>query len=156
VTAKAWEHQREVREALHTIVSDPQLGIPALSNPQAMSNLLKHLLPDAPQETSVLVAEAGLAELNLLTGFDAAAAGHGCPPPPGSTSGQSRWHSNDNAGFGSRAGQILECYRYGRDTRIPVYLWTLPTQRVILVANDQARGATYASLGRWWSRLSYG
>src|SRR5262249_4531162 len=100
--------------------------------------------------------EAGLAELNLLTGFDAAAAGHGCPPPPGSTSGQSRWHSNDNAGFGSRAGQILECYRYGRDARIPVYLWTLPTQRVILVANDQARGATYASLGRWWSRLSYG
>src|SRR5262249_13296037 len=68
VTAAAWEHQREVREALQTMVSDPQLGIPALSNAQAMFNLLKDLLPDAPRETSVLVAaaEAGLAELNLV------------------------------------------------------------------------------------------
>src|SRR5262249_5496168 len=67
VTATAWEHQREVREALHMIVSDPQLGIPALSNAQVMSNLLKDLLPDAPRETSVLVAaaEAGLAQILL-------------------------------------------------------------------------------------------
>jgi hypothetical protein len=40
VTATAWEHQREVREALQKIVSDPQLGTAALSNPQIMSNLL--------------------------------------------------------------------------------------------------------------------
>jgi hypothetical protein len=67
VTGTAWEHQREVREALQTIVSDPQLGIPALSNAQTMSNLLKDLLPDAPRETSVLVAaaEAGLAQILL-------------------------------------------------------------------------------------------
>jgi hypothetical protein len=67
VTDTAWEHQREVREALQTIVSDPQLGIPALSGAQAMSNLLKDLLPDAPRETSVLVAaaEAGLAQILL-------------------------------------------------------------------------------------------
>jgi hypothetical protein len=71
-------------------------------------------------------------------------------------SGQTRWHSNDNANFGSRAGQILECYPYSRDTRILIYLWTLPTQRVILVASGQAAGATYASLGKWWSGLSYG
>jgi hypothetical protein len=97
VTDTAWEHQREVREALQTTVSDPQLGIPALSNAQAMSNLLKDLLPDAPRE-----------------------------------------------------------YPYSRDSRIPIYLWTLPTQRVILIANDQAAGATYTSLGHWWSHLSYG
>jgi len=38
VTGTAWVHQREVREALHAIVSDPQLGTPALSNPQTMSS----------------------------------------------------------------------------------------------------------------------
>jgi hypothetical protein len=67
VTDTAWEHQREVREALQTIVSDPQLGMPALSGARAMSNLLKDLLPDAPRETSVLVAaaEAGLAQILL-------------------------------------------------------------------------------------------
>jgi hypothetical protein len=46
VTDTAWQHQREVREALYTIVSDPQLGIAVLSNAQTMSNLLKDLLPD--------------------------------------------------------------------------------------------------------------
>jgi len=221
LTATAWEHRRDVREALQTIVSDPQLGAAALSNAQTMSNLLKDLLPDAPRETSVLVAaaeaglaqilldhvrqgmdaataaslaasafaarapftpeachwvvgelsvalgivpglfstaadyRAGLAELNLLTGFDARPAGRGCPPPSGSTSGQSLWHSNDKANFGPRAGQIVECYPYSRGSS-PIYLWTLPTQRVILIASDQAARATYTNLGNWWSRLSYG
>jgi hypothetical protein len=40
VTATAWGHQREVREARQMIVSDPQLGTAVLSNPQIMSNLL--------------------------------------------------------------------------------------------------------------------
>ncbi len=67
MTSTSWEHQREVRDALRTIVSDPQLGVPALSSAQTMSNLLKDLLPDAPRETSVLVAaaEAGLAQVLL-------------------------------------------------------------------------------------------
>jgi hypothetical protein len=67
VTGTSWEHQREVRDALQTIVSDPQLGVPTLSSAQTMSNLLKELLPDAPRETSVLVAaaEAGLAQVLL-------------------------------------------------------------------------------------------
>jgi len=37
VTGTAWEHQREAREALHTIVSGPHLGIGALSNAQTGS-----------------------------------------------------------------------------------------------------------------------
>ena len=79
MTDTARVHQREVREALHAIVSDPQLGTPALSNPQTMSNLLKDLLPDAPRETSVLVAtaEAGLAQIlldHVSQGMDAATA----------------------------------------------------------------------------------
>src|SRR5262249_61577964 len=40
---------------------------------------------------------AGLAELNLLTGFDARPAGRGCPPPSGSTSAQPPWHPHHNA-----------------------------------------------------------
>jgi len=67
VTSSSWEHQREVRDALATIVADPQLGVPALSSAPTMSNLLKDLLPDAPRETSVLVAaaEAGIAQILL-------------------------------------------------------------------------------------------
>ena len=89
MTDTAWVHQREVREALHAIVFDPQLGTPALSNPQTMSNLLKDLLPDAPRETSVLVAtaEAGLAQIlldHVSQGMDAAAPGpaYGRPAAP--------------------------------------------------------------------------
>lgn len=79
MTDTAWAHQREVGEALHSIVSDPQLGAPALSNAQTMSNLLKDLLPDARRETSVLVAaaEAGLARIlldHVSQGMDAATA----------------------------------------------------------------------------------
>jgi hypothetical protein len=68
VAGTSWEHQREVRDALQTIVSDPQLGVAALSSAQTMSNLLKDLLPDAPRETSVLVAaaEAGLAQAGAV------------------------------------------------------------------------------------------
>jgi hypothetical protein len=180
VTDTAWVHQRQVREALHAIVSDPQLGTPALSNPQLigpdvtsckngagldMRGVTNALSCQTRAQDIGLVGyqfstapgyDAGLAELNLLTRFGTAAPGRGCPPPPGSTSGQSRWHSNDDANFAARAGQIVECYPYSRDSRIPIYLWTLPTQRVILIANDQAAGATYASLGSWWSHLSYG
>ena len=79
VTDTAWERQREVRDALQTIVSDPQLGIAALSNAQMMSNLPKDLLPDAPRETRVLVtaSEAGLANPlldHMSQGIEAATA----------------------------------------------------------------------------------
>ena len=79
MTGTAWAHQHEVRDALHTIVSDPQLGIAALSNAQMMSNLPKDLLPDAPRETRVLVtaSEAGLANPlldHVSQGIDAATA----------------------------------------------------------------------------------
>jgi hypothetical protein len=59
----SWEHAAEARAALNAIVTDPEHGVPALSSPQTMSNLLKDLLPDAPREKSILVAaaEAGLA-----------------------------------------------------------------------------------------------
>ena len=79
MTGTAREHQHEVRDALHTVVSDPQLGIAALSNAQMMSNLPKDLLPDAPRETRVLVtaSEAGPAQPlldHVSQGIDAATA----------------------------------------------------------------------------------
>src|SRR5215469_10581884 len=60
----SWEHASEARAALNAIVTDPEHGVGALSNPQTMSNLLKDYLPDAPREKSILVAaaEAGLAD----------------------------------------------------------------------------------------------
>jgi hypothetical protein len=60
----SWERTAEARAALTAIVSDPEYGPAALSNPRTMSNLLKDLLPDAPREKTVMVAaaEAGLAD----------------------------------------------------------------------------------------------
>ena len=59
-----WDPQGEAQDALHSIVSDPQYGAAALSSPQAMTSLLKDMLPDKPREASVLVAaiEAGVPE----------------------------------------------------------------------------------------------
>jgi hypothetical protein len=61
------EHARDVREALRSVASDPDLGPATLSDPAALSNLLKDLLPDAPREKNLLVAaaEAGLAAMML-------------------------------------------------------------------------------------------
>jgi len=60
----AWEHAAEARAALNAIVTDPEHGVDALSNPGTMSNLLKDLLPDAPREKNLLLAaaDAGLAD----------------------------------------------------------------------------------------------
>jgi hypothetical protein len=71
----SWEHASEARAALNAIVSDPEIGVSALSSAQMMSNLLKDLLPDAPREKSILVAaaEAGMADSlreNVAQGMD--------------------------------------------------------------------------------------
>jgi hypothetical protein len=58
VTGTAWEPQREVRDALRTIVSDPEPGIAARPSAPAMSGFPPDLLPDALRETSVVVAAA--------------------------------------------------------------------------------------------------
>ncbi len=52
------------RIALRAIVSDPELGVAALSSVQSMSTALRDLLPGLPRETKVLVAaaEEGVAE----------------------------------------------------------------------------------------------
>lgn len=73
------ERSRDVRAALRIVISDPGHGAATLSSPQAMSNLLKDLLPDAPREKNLLVAaaEANLAAMMLdhvTQGMDAGSA----------------------------------------------------------------------------------
>jgi hypothetical protein len=75
VTSMPWDAQGEALAALRAIVADPRYGPPALSNAQTMTNLLKDMLPDAPRESSVLVAasEAGVAgtlQSNVSQGMD--------------------------------------------------------------------------------------
>ncbi len=79
MTSVPWDAQGEAQAALRAIVADPRYGPPALSNAQTMTNLLKDMLPDAPRESSVLVAasEAGVAGLlqgNVSAGMDVATA----------------------------------------------------------------------------------
>jgi hypothetical protein len=73
------EHARDVREALRSVASDPDLGPATLSDAAALSNLLKDLLPDAPREKNLLVsaAEARLAAMildHVGQGIDASSA----------------------------------------------------------------------------------
>ena len=75
VTSVPWDAQGEAHAALRAIVADPRYGPPALSNAQTMTNLLKDMLPDAPRESSVLVAasEAGVAVIAVLAALVVAA-----------------------------------------------------------------------------------
>lgn len=79
MTSVPWDAQGEAHAALRAIVADPRYGPTALSNAQTMTNLLKDMLPDAPRESSVLVAasEAGVAGMlqgNVSQGMDVATA----------------------------------------------------------------------------------
>jgi hypothetical protein len=71
VTSVPWDAQGEAHAALRAIVADPRYGPPARSNAQTMTNLLKDMLPDAPRESSVLVAasEAGVAGIQTVLLF---------------------------------------------------------------------------------------
>ena len=79
VTSMPWDAQGEAQAALRTIVADPRYGPAALSNAQTMTSLLKDMLPDAPRESSVLVAAselgvAGMLQGNVSQGMDLATA----------------------------------------------------------------------------------
>jgi hypothetical protein len=97
---------------------------------------------------------AGLSHLDSITGWDPSAAGRQCPPPVGRSIGHEGWHTLFNPRYKTlRADQILQCYT---DNGLFLYLWTLPSQRVILVAGDSASGASYTELQNWWNKLTYG
>jgi hypothetical protein len=132
------------------------LGLTGLTHREFCRTDVSSIGLDAYQFATAADYTNGLARLNNITGWDPSGAGTGCPPSSGDSGGRTLWHSNVNASYPPRAGQVLECYRLEHGTRYLLYLWTLPTQRVILVANDSATGATFTDLERWWSGLSYG
>ena len=75
MTSMPWDAQGEAQAALQAIVADSRYGPAALSNAQTMTNLLKDMLPDAPRESSVLVAAsevgvAGMLQSNVSQGMD--------------------------------------------------------------------------------------
>jgi hypothetical protein len=101
--------------------------------------------------------QAGLAHLNRITGWNPSVAGHSCPPPAGSSIGHEAWHTLHNPAYQAlRLGQFLECYTDPQVSGLFLYVWTLPSQRVILVAGDSAAGASYTALQDWWKKLTYG
>lgn len=69
MTTKPWDASGEARRALHGIVSDPQYGAAALSQPAVMTNLLKDMLPDEPREAGLLVAAAQANLAGSLRGY---------------------------------------------------------------------------------------
>ena len=73
MTSTPWDAQGEAHVALRAIVADPRYGPTVLSNAQTMTNLLKDMLPDAPRESSVLIAASEVGILLLVAGLIAAA-----------------------------------------------------------------------------------
>jgi hypothetical protein len=69
MNTKPWDTSGEARKALHGIVTDPQYGAAALSQPVVMTNLLKDMLPDEPREAGLLVAAAQADLAGALRGY---------------------------------------------------------------------------------------
>ena len=97
--------------------------------------------------------QAGVAHINHYVGFDKVTPGTTCPPPSGSTEGKVGWHANHNPKYVSRTGQDIECIVDGQN---PVLIWTMPTQDVFFIGQDNLKGASIQTIGSWWETLNYG
>jgi len=95
---------------------------------------------------------AGFNHMNSYTGFSPSGAGSSCPPTS-SSGGSVGWHANSNPKYVERPGQTLECFV---DNKQPVLIWTMPTQNVFFIGQDQATGSTLTTLVNWWKTLNYG
>ena len=97
--------------------------------------------------------QAGLAHINHFVGFDKVTPGIGCPPPSGSTEGKIGWHANHNPKYVSRTGQDIECLIDGNK---PVLIWSMPTQNVFFIGQDNVTGTSINTILSWWKILNYG
>ncbi len=97
--------------------------------------------------------QAGLAHINHFVGFDKSTPGSGCPPPSGSTEGKIGWHANHNPKYVSRTGQDIECLVDGNK---PVLIWSMPTQNVFFIGQDNVTGTSIDTILNWWKILNYG
>jgi hypothetical protein len=83
---------------------------------------------------------------NTSFNFDESTAQSNCPPTGTGAQGITPW--NSKAGFPSRQGQVLECWMGANAA--PIYVWTLPTQDMFIVAVG-ADGSTFKALNTWWT-----
>src|SRR5712691_148833 len=96
---------------------------------------------------------AGVRHMNARTGFDRINPSGNCPPSKGKNGGLVSWHAIHNKKYKARKGQFLECFR---DAKIPLLIWTMPTQHVFFLAEDAKKTATINAILKWWSTVSYG
>jgi hypothetical protein len=94
---------------------------------------------------------AGFKHINSFTGFAPSSAGQSCPASR-RREGLVGWHANSNPRYRARPGQILECFI---DNRKPLLIWTMPTQRVFFIAQDQAHRSTQVTIVNWWKTVNY-
>ena len=95
----------------------------------------------------------GLAAINHFVGFDKVTPGTTCPPPSGTSEGKVGWHANHNPKYTSRTGQDIECFTDGSK---PDLIWTMPTQDVFFIGQNNIKGTSINSLIKWWETLTYG
>ena len=97
--------------------------------------------------------QKGLAHINHFVGFDKVTPASHCPPPSGSTEGKIGWHANSNPKYKSRTGQDIECLIDGGK---PVLIWSMPTQDVFFIGQDNVKGTSLHTVVKWWETLDYG
>jgi len=100
--------------------------------------------------------QRGFTHLQNYLVFKPSSAGGHCPPTGASITGATSWRS-DNPKYHSYTGQYLDCLTihgtYGDEV---TYLWTLPSQHVVFLAQSWNTHLTFHTLDSWWAHLSYG
>ena len=111
----------------------PQLG--------SKSYLYAYLMDDAGDYRS---------SLNGINAFSAieADSSQGCPGVTPGHTGVSGWSNNQ---FPATTGQVLECKLVGPASNVPQYVWTVPSENVILKATGHP-GSSMNRLDAWWSK----
>jgi hypothetical protein len=94
---------------------------------------------------------AGFRHIDSFTSFDPSSAGQSCPAARG-REGSVSWHARSNPTYRARPGQTLECFI---DNKRPLLIWTMPTQHVFFIAQDQAQRSTERTVINWWKTVNY-
>jgi hypothetical protein len=79
--------------------------------------------------------------------------GVGCPTTNSKDVGSVQWSDGN---FPTRSGQVIECSLAtvkGEKGLAPTYVWTVPTNHIILVATGDP-GSSMQSLDTWWTNLA--
>jgi hypothetical protein len=145
VTECGREAQSNLPTGMVGVVQDNNCSVPKLG-PQSYFNA--YVFDNTQDYLTSLVA------LNTYKGIDPTSSDNECPMASGFSDGVTQWH---NSSFPVRSGQDLECtlaaVKVGAPNNIPDYIWTVPSENVILEAYGDP-GATMQSLDTWWTHNS--